>query len=115
MTNVMTNEMMNKEELEQVAGSGCDQTAMDSRFLNVLLRGREGQCNRYGSFKVFFGFGILEEIEKAWKSVGIDAKLDYSGYPNEYYLNVKQITCDQAYDHAQQVVGKTLRRYDYNY
>lgn len=111
----MTNEILSEEQLEGVAGGGCDQTAMDSRFLNVLLRGREGQCDRYGSFKVFFCIGIVDEIEKAWKAVGIDAKLDYAGYQNRYYLDGKLISCDQAYYHAQQVVGKTLRRYDYNY
>ena len=33
-------------DLEQVVGGG--QLDQDSRFLNVLLRGREGQCGRYG-------------------------------------------------------------------
>ena len=36
------------DELEQVVGGDKD-LANDSRFLNVLLRGREGQCGRYGS------------------------------------------------------------------
>ena len=35
-------------ELEQVVGGGY--IAEDSRFLNVLLQGREGQCGRYGNF-----------------------------------------------------------------
>ncbi len=34
------------DELEQVTGG--DAMADDSRFLNVLLRGREGHCGRYG-------------------------------------------------------------------
>ena len=33
------------DELEQVTGG--DAMANDSRYLNVLLRGREGQCGRY--------------------------------------------------------------------
>ena len=110
---------MNEEQLDGVAGGTCLQTADDSRFLNVLLRGRPEQCGRYGAFKIFFGIGINKEIKNAWNSVGIKAYF-FEGTINEYYIGGdyhtgKRITRDQAYKHAQEVIGKTLRRYDWDY
>jgi len=78
----------------------------DSRYLNVLLRGRGGQCDRYGSFKAFFHSG---EIESAWNSVGISLK------GGHYFLGGKQISRSGAMAHAASVVGKTLKQSDWDW
>ena len=58
-------------DLEQVVGG--DDIADDSRFLNVLLQGREGQCERYGSWRSGRHF---DEVARAWRSVGVDCGWD---------------------------------------
>ena len=78
----------------------------DSRFLNVLLRGREGQCDRYGSWTAGSHTG---EIENAWASVGIT--ISHSCY----FLDGKKITREMARQHAQDIVGKTLQKSDWDW
>ena len=82
------------------------QYADDSRFLNVLLRGRPDQCDRYGSWRASFN---KDEINKAWESVGVTIS------NNRYMLNGKQISQSAAWDYAQQVVGTTLNESDWKW
>ena len=99
-------EKLTDEELDWVAGGNLYELADDGRFLNVLLRGRPGQCDRYGEWRAQFH---MDDIAKAWASVGIAAKLDNRlGIHNKYYLDGKQISRDEAMEHAEQVVGKHL-------
>ena len=102
------------EDLEAVSGGTASETAEDSRFLNVLLQGRPHQCDRYGSYRTWCGTHD-QEIMNAWASVGIKAELNSGnivsgGSDNEYFLNGKQITQEQARQHAMDVVGKHLTR-----
>ena len=97
-------EVMSDEELDNVAGGTCYEMADDSRFLNSL----NGSCDRYGSTKIWFNNDKIKEIEKAWATVGITAELNNSitdEYTNKYYLNGKQISQDQARQHAMNVTG----------
>ena len=48
MRKLFADKALDTEEMENVAGGSYDQTADDSRFLNVLLRGHPAQCDRYG-------------------------------------------------------------------
>ena len=82
---------LTSEELKSVAGGRIKSTSSkksasffgnmsgDSKFLNVLLAGRAGCCDRYGVFKVFFN---TSEVISAWNSVGIQI-----GPDNGYYLD----------------------------
>lgn len=78
----------------------------DSRYLNVLLRGRAGQCDRYGSFKAAFYSG---EIKNAWSTVGISLS------DGHYFLGGQQISRTGAMAHAASVVGKTLKQSDWDW
>ena len=99
-------------ELEQVAGGGTweAQIAQDSRFLNVLLRGREGHCGRYGVWQAPLH---SDEIQRAWASVGVDYILHT---PNKgYYIHGRCVNQYEAWLHAEQVVGKHLKRADWDW
>ena len=109
---------LNVEQLEQVAGGTTDQAADDSRFLNVLLRGRPGQCDRYGEYKLsdatYHACRRLNEIREAWASVGVDAyPFNGGSRENVYVINGQGVTREQAWAHAQKVVGKTLKKSDW--
>ncbi|MBE6106870.1 hypothetical protein [Anaerovibrio lipolyticus] len=97
-------------ELEQVAGG--DALADDSRYLNVLLRGREGQCGRYGYWKALDHY---REIVNAWASVGVEFEGDGEDFCYRYFINGKQVSQGDAWLHAEQVVGKHLKRADWDW
>ena len=111
----MEDKKLTIEEMELVAGGKNPETSNDSRFLNVLLRGRSGQCDRYGTFT---SGSHHAEIAAAWASVGIRADFregrGRASY-NVYYLGDKQISRDEAWAHAEQVVGKHLQRKDWDW
>ena len=112
-----TNKLSN-EELEQVSGGCVYETANDSKFLNVLLRDTGYyRCDRYGRATVVWGSsGIspLADVENAWKGLGIKIEF-HDRANNKYYLDGKQITRDEAWDHAEKLVGKHLERSDWNW
>ena len=121
---ILNGEMMNEEQLDKVSGGRNVEFADDSRFLNVLLRGRPGQCDRYGEWKAM---SHGDEIVNAWKSVGIDIvyhKIIHSGPDglvtfketiSDYSLNGKTITRAAAFAHAEEVVGKHLQKSDWKW
>ena len=76
MRKLFADKELGTEQLENVAGGVLSETADDSRFLNVLLRGRPFQCDRYGETSIDYDqFDKGEEIALAWDSVGI--KMQY--------------------------------------
>ena len=102
-----------EDELEQVAGGGYDDhnLADDSRYLNVLLQGRAGKCGRYGDWTVM---KHCREVVKAWDSVGVEC---YQGADDwfHYKINGKEVRQYDAWLHAEQVVGKHLKRADWDW
>lgn len=112
---ILQDELMTNEELDEVAGGACYETANDSRFLNVLLKGTKyHQCDRYGEMTIFFMNGPLDDVKKAWKSLGIT--LD--GAPlagNTYILDGKKISQSEAWAHAEKTVGKHLTKEQWNW
>ncbi len=96
---------LSNDELKQVAGE-CDyEISNDSKFLNVLLRGTDyHRCDRYGKFKFFCGsskrYGPCEDIENSWRVLGIEM-VPYAVDHNEYWLNGKLLTRDEAWDYAE--------------
>ena len=115
MRKLFADKTLDAEQLENVAGGGPHQTADDSRFLNVLLRGHPDQPNRYGetrSGSVYEGDGICREVEKAWAAVGITCKAYTSGR-NQYYDNRWGISQEEAMKLAMQRMGKQLKHSDW--
>ncbi|MBR3722115.1 MAG: hypothetical protein IKN12_05045 [Selenomonadaceae bacterium] len=106
----LENAKLNDEELEQVVGG--DVMADDSRYLNVLLRGREGHCGRYGYWKALDNY---KEIVNAWASVGVEFNCDGEDFCYRYYIDGRQVSRDEAWLHAEQVVGKHLKRADWDW
>ena len=109
-------EIMSDEELDGVAGGYADESANDSRFLNVLLQGtnKYHQCDRYGKTAMFFGAGAREDLIKSWKSLGIELLEDFYEY-NTYRLNGKKISREEAWAHAESIVGKHLTEEQWNW
>lgn len=115
------NDELNKlsdEDLDNVAGGSFFETADDSYFLNSL----NGLCDCYDATKIFLsmkddeGATLSGKIEKAWESVGIKAEL----YPNltshnKYFIDGKEITREEAHQHAMRVVGYTMKDSDWNW
>jgi len=95
-------------ELEQVAGG--DDQAEDSKFLNVLLRGRVGQCGRYGAATAMFHG---DELVKAWASVGVEYRPLEGKF--SYRIYGKVVSRYEAWLKAEQFVGKHLKRADWDW
>ena len=108
-------ETMSDEELSMVAGGTKYETADDSRFLNSL----NGSCDRYGALRCIKFDGEIDEIHKsiinAWKTVGIELRSLNDDYPNEYYLDGKQITQEEARQHAMKVTGHYITEKDWKW
>ena len=98
-------------DLEQVTGGG-DAMSDDSRYLNVLLRGREGHCGRYGYWKAIDHY---DEIVRAWASVGVEFECTGDNFDYSYRINGKPVNRYEAWLHAEQVVGKHLKRADWDW
>ncbi len=111
-------EIMSEEELDNVAGGNCYETADDTRFLNSL----NGSTDRYGAPRIYFltGEDTRESIQGAWAKVGISAKIKNhyipsNGTSNEYYLNGQQITQEEARQHAMNVTGHYMTESDWKW
>ena len=109
--NKLANAAMSDDELDKVAGGTENEMANDSRFLNSL----NGSCDRYGATRLVFE-NHVEEIEKAWATVGIKAYMrSYALSDNEYYLDGKQITQEEARRHAMNVTGHYMIESDWKW
>ena len=114
---ILQEEMLSDEQLEQVAGGTCYETADDSRFLNVLLNGTKyHQCDRYGASRIFFDSNARDDVVEAWASLGIKINVK-SGLiiRNSYSLNGKEISQHEAWSHAEKLTGKTLTKEQWNW
>ena len=107
-------EMLTDDELDNVAGGTPGESADDSRFLNVLLQGRPGQCDRYGGFTMFIDEEARKDLTKAWNSLGIDFYHNHV-VGNYYSKNGKKISREEAWAHAESVVGKHLTKEQWNW
>jgi len=105
---------LSDNSLNFVSGGTKAETSDDSKFLNSLLYHRLYQCDRYGEYRVSCG-DHDQEITKAWESVGIvpvlnSGNLVSQGDSNTYWLNGRQLTQEQARQHAMDVTGVYLTR-----
>ena len=108
-------EMLTDDELDNVAGGSPGELADDSRFLNVLLHGTDKyhQCDRYGGFRMFLSQPARDDLKKSWNSLGIE--LEHQAGPNIYRLNGKEISREEAWAHAERLVGKHLTKEQWNW
>jgi len=110
---------LTENSLRYVSGGSAGETSDDSRFLNVLLQGRNYQCDRYGTFRIRTQ-DHDGEIKRAWSSVGVDVTIHSgniftSGDPNVYRINGKVVSQYDAMEHAMKVVGKKLKQSDWDW
>ena len=122
MRKLFAEKTLSVDEMEAIAGGAldhCDSLADDSRFLNVLLRGHPGQCDRYGETSAG---GHVGEIKIAWKVVGVEMEVNYylnraDGVPlggsYTYKINGEYVDPEDAYRHAMKVTGKNLKPSDW--
>jgi len=109
-------ETMSDEELSMVAGGTKTETANDSRFLNSL----NGSCDRYGEYKVSSSTpgsaSRLEEIKKAWSTVGIEVEFNsVNGKENLYFLDDMPLSQEEARQHAMKVTGHYMTEKDWKW
>jgi len=107
------------EALNFVSGGDAEETADDSRFLNVLLRGQPWHCDRLGEWTVRLG-DYDDDIKGSWALVNVNAiihsgGLFTSGDPNEYYVNGQRVSQEQARQYAMNYMGKHLKRSDWDW
>ncbi len=104
-------EMLTDEELDNVAGGTCYETADDSRFLNSL----NGSTDRYGATKIWFG-DYSEEIQRAWEKVGVTANVKgtTSRY-NKYRIGNRIVSQEEARQHAMNVTGHHMSESDWKW
>ena len=107
-------EKLSDEELEQVSGGSLGETADDSRFLNVLMYGRAGQCDRYGKTRIAFSSAAVRDVKNAWAALGIEFS-DATIGDNSYKLGNYYITRQMAWEHAEKVCGRHLERKDWDW
>ena len=115
MMNEKNLKKMDECELNMVAGGYQSETVDDSRFLNVLLQGKSGQCGRYGKYRIG---SHIREVAAAWKAVGVQAELNNTGEGgrrNEYKIYGYAVTPDRARQHAMNVVGRQLKPSDWQW
>ena len=109
-------EIMSDDELDKVAGGSPGELADDSRFLNVLLHGtnKYHQCDRYGDFRLFWSDDSRNDLIKSWNSLGIELEGSFCKY-NTYKLNGNKISREEAWAHAESLVGKHLTKEQWNW
>ena len=109
-------EKLTDDELDKVAGGTLRESADDSRFLNVLLHGtnKYHQCDRYGDFRLFWSDDSRNDLIKSWNSLGIELE-DSRFVGNTYKLNGNKISREEAWAHAESLVGKHLTEAQWNW
>jgi len=108
---MMATKKLSDNSLDFVSGGDNDETADDSRFLNVLLAGRPGQCDRYGATRIFFE-SHEKEIKNAWAAVGVLAELNdgWTVVGNFYLAGGKWVSQEEARQYAMNYIGKHITR-----
>ena len=118
MRKLFANKALDVEEMDNVAGGSYHELADDSRFLNVLLRGHPAQPDRHGERKLELDYANngsrYAELRAAWEACGVHLhKIDETG-GNRYVLHSgREVTREQAMNHAMNVIGKQLKKSDW--
>ena len=115
MRKLFADKQVSAEQLENVAGGTVNEMADDSRFLNVLLRGHPAQCDRYCGYMLDIAYGAGDrrrEVKAAWEAVGVtwDCK---AWSQNSYIIDGNYVSREEAWAHAEKVMGKKLQKSDW--
>ncbi|MBR5908614.1 MAG: hypothetical protein IKZ66_01420 [Schwartzia sp.] len=122
-TEVMKEKFENKElgteQLENVSGGGDKDVQYDSYFLNYMFG--NDVCERWPNKPRDYGDNgdeeAYEQVRNGWKKVGIVCECDcsFAGFnvPNKYFIDGKEISRKQAFEHAQKVLGKKVTDSDW--
>lgn len=98
---------MSEEQLKQVAGGNCDQTANDSKFPNDY----RVVSDWHGEFHQLFNWkSDSAEIDDGWRKAGIISVTSFVN-PNKYILNGKPLTRDEAYRHVRENFKRVHNEY----
>ncbi len=117
MKSEFLNKKINMADMANVSGGDALETADDSRFLNVVLQGRSGRCDRYGEPSMRLG-NHDQEVARAWAAVGVKAEIHTgnfftSGDDNRYYINGTELTRKVVMQHAMMITGRNLKKSDW--
>ena len=117
MRKLFANKALDVEEMDAVAGGTYAESADDSRFLNVLLRGHPAQPDRHGTLKLQVSYDSdnaprYAEIKNAWAACGVSVTMREK-YKNRYYINGQEVAQRAAMNHAMKVMGKQLQKSDW--
>ena len=103
--------MLDENQLDAVAGGNYTESMLDTQFLNVLMQGMEGQPP---SMDIYFVVGHGEPcLKRAWSKLGVEFKFGVRHDPNEYSIDGKKVSREDAMNHAMEVVGKHITEKDW--
>ncbi len=101
----MENKKVSMEEMGKVTGGTLTDSSADSKFLGALT----GKCDRYGTGMIYWSTQAANEVKNAWAELGVTVEMKKND-PNRYFVGGKEISRDEAMEHAQNVVGKHIDR-----
>ena len=110
---MMATKKLSDNSLDFVSGGTSYETADDSRFLNVLLAGKPGQCDRYGDDRIYCE-KHGHQVQRAWAAAGVTAFISKDSL-NYYLGGGKWLTQEQAREFAMNFVGKHLKKSDWDW
>lgn len=95
-------EQLSDEQLEQVAGGTWQQTSDDAHFLHTLNPSFQDVTVVALMFEP--GTSLERGVINEWKKYGVDYEW-HSGavYDNKYKINGKEVSRDEAYNHAKSI------------
>ncbi|MBR5908610.1 MAG: hypothetical protein IKZ66_01400 [Schwartzia sp.] len=103
---------MSAEQLENVSGGSYGEMTLDSRFLNYLLG--DSVCRRHDFSEWKNRSKFVDEVERAWAKVGVEAHFMSSDtIKNSYWIGDRNVTRREAFEHAQKVLGKKVKDSDW--
>ena len=110
---ILKDEILNEEELEQVAGGNVSNTASDSQFLRDI--GVDPTLKGWGNYATNQRFEeISGYVKEAWKKAGIDFTGDKDGN-NVYMMNGNEISRFDAYLYVQREKKKKINMANYDF
>ena len=100
---ILKDDLLTDEQLEQIAGGTIEESLMDA-FAMLTAGESLGDGSRYNSNDAIHHSGL----RRAWAKYGVSTVLyDDKNIPNEYYMNGKQISRNEALTHLLTVSGHT--------
>ncbi len=101
--------MLDEGDMHGISGGERFQGCQDSAFLNVLLEGNPNQPSRRDGDYPEINSDAVQQLTKAWGSVGV--VYGYNDYGrNSYYIDGEKVTRTRAYLHAMAVTGRVVTK-----